>query len=88
MFCEKNFKIGVFKASKIQFLFSHLCRQRSATVTTVVQTDSALHWREDKNWILLALKTPILKIFRSEGSHELTLSLTHSLTQSLSKGHF
>ena len=56
-------KIGVFKASKIQFLFSLLCRQKSANVTTVVQTDSALHWRENKNWILLALKTPILKIF-------------------------
>ena len=63
MFCEKIFKIGVFLTSKIQFYYFLQCRQGSATVTTVVQTDSALHWRESKNWILLVRKTLILKIF-------------------------
>ena len=37
--------------------------QRCATATAVVQTDSALHWRESKNWMLLDRKTPIWKIF-------------------------
>ena len=63
IFCEKNFKIGVFLTSKIQFYYFLQSRQGSATVTTVVQTDSALHWREYKKWILLVRKTPILKIF-------------------------
>ena len=63
MFCEKIFKIDVFLASKILFLDSLQWRAESVCTTVVTTADLCLQRRECKNWILLAWKTPILKIF-------------------------
>ena len=63
MFCEKIFKIGVFLASKIHFLDSLQWRAESVCTTVVTVADLCLQRRENKNWILLALKPPILKNF-------------------------
>ena len=63
IFCEKIFNIGVFKASKIQFLFTLQWRAESVCTTVVTVADLCLQGRENKNRILLALKTSILKIF-------------------------